>query len=511
MNVAKWLLALDQADGARRDRLALVDDEERLTHRQLRDRSFAAARALAEAGVRPGDRVLLVGENSAFWVASYLGGILHGAVVAPVSPSAPGEQFADIIADVSPAAACVGVKSAKQDDEIARRLQGTPLIRPADLYSAARALADEQSPAREDETAAPATSPATSTSPLAAIMYTSGSTGRPRGVMITHANVRANTQSILDYLRLDAGDRMMVVLPFYYCFGTSLLHTHLRAGSSLVLNNQFMFPDRVLRQMQAEACTGLAGVPSTYQILLAKSSLKSMRFPALRHVQQAGGRLPAAQLVQLADVLPCAKIFVMYGQTEATARLAYLPPEMLCKKPDSVGQAIPGVTLELVDEAGQPVKPGDVGQIVAAGENIAAGYWNDLEATRDTFRNGKLWTGDLAATDEDGYLSIVGRAKDFLKCAGYRVSAREIEDALLEFPGAIEAAVIAMPDALQGEAVRAFLVHRNPGDRTRGELETFCVQRLRPHLVPKDVVFVDALPKNDAGKVLKSQLREIHA
>jgi long-chain acyl-CoA synthetase len=343
---------------------------------------------------------------------------------------------------------------------------------------------------------------------LAALMFTSGSTGKPRGVMVSHHNIVANTTSIIQYIGLTKDDRIMAVLPFYYCFGTSLLHTHLRVGGSIVIDDRFMFPDKVLRRMQDTGCTGFAGVPSHFQILLGRSSLREVRLPALRCVQQAGGRLADRFLQELVQALPGSQVFVMYGQTEATARLSYLPPDMLHTKLGSIGRGIPGTTLKVLNHAGQPVCPGEVGEIVAEGENITLGYWQDEAETSHNFRDGQLYTGDLATVDEDGFIFIVDRAKDILKCGGNRVACKEVEDALLECHDLVEAAVVGVPDEVLGEAVKAFVV---PRDRTnlslRQRLNDFCVARLAQHLIPKEIVVLDALPKSETGKVLKQHLK----
>lgn len=182
----------------------------------------------------------------------------------------------------------------------------------------------------------------------AVLMYTSGTTHKPCAVRVSHHNIRANTESIIEFLDLSNEERIMVVLPFYYCFGTSLLHTHLRVGGSLVLSNSFTFTKTVLDMMQTYHCTGFAGVPSTFQTLIRNNSLRRLRMKSLKKVQQAGGKLPAAQLKELIDILPGVKIFVMYGATEATARLSYLPAGMLNEKMDSIGKGIPGVELKIL-------------------------------------------------------------------------------------------------------------------------------------------------------------------
>jgi acyl-CoA synthetase (AMP-forming)/AMP-acid ligase II len=300
----------------------------------------------------------------------------------------------------------------------------------------------------------------------------------------------------------------MAVLPFHYCFGTSLLHTHLRVGGSLVIDNRFMYPEAVLQRMRDTECTGFAGVPSHYQILLRRTSFARMSFPHLRYVQQAGGHLAPTFIKELRRAQPQVKVYVMYGQTEATARLAYVPPDLLDEKLGSIGKAIPGVTLRVLNEAGQEVRPGEQGEIVAEGKNIARGYWNDPRETAACFRDGKLYTGDLATVDEDGFIYVVDRAKDFIKCGGKRVSCRNIEEQLLEFEDVLEIAVIGVPDPLLGEAVKIFVVPKQKKQNGFAEhFQSFCKDKLPFQLLPREIVTLESLPKNNAGKILKQVLR----
>jgi len=201
----------------------------------------------------------------------------------------------------------------------------------------------------------------------AARLATTG--GAPKGVMVSHRNIECNTRDIISYLGLTPKDRVMVVLPFHYCFGISLLHTHLLAGASVVLNNGFkLYPEEVLQEMQQRECTGLAGVPSTYQILLRKSRFRELSFPALRWFQQAGGKLPNPYITEILGSFPAVRFFLMYGQTEATARLSYLPPERLGDKLGSIGKGLPSGRLEVLRPDGTPVRRGanETGEIVAS-------------------------------------------------------------------------------------------------------------------------------------------------
>jgi len=345
---------------------------------------------------------------------------------------------------------------------------------------------------------------------LAALMFTSGSTGRPRGVMVTHRNIMANTESIIDYLGLRDDDVMMTVLPFHYCFGTSLLHTHLRVGAELVIDHRFAYPDVVLDRMVETGCTGFAGVPSHFQILLRNSSIRGRKFPRLRHIQQAGGHLAPSFIRELRVILPDSRIFIMYGQTEATARLSYLPPEYIDTKSGSIGLGMPGVNLRVLNESGDDVAVGETGEIVAEGDNVAKGYWHAPEESALCFRDGRLYTGDIGRVDADGFIYVVDRAKDFVKCGGKRVSCRELEDRLLAFEELLEVAVIPVPDDVLGEAVKAFAVPRKvEGNGFQKRLLEFCRERMPAPLIPRDIVVVSSLPKSSGGKVMKACLRQL--
>ena len=302
---------------------------------------------------------------------------------------------------------------------------------------------------------------------------------------------------------------MMVILPFFYCFGTSLLHTHLRVGGTLVLANNFVYPETVLDLMEASECTGFAGVPSTYQTLLRNSTFPKRQIKSLRKVQQAGGKLQTVLIQELIRAVPCGEVFVMYGQTEATARLSYLPPALLATKLGSIGRGIPGVTLRVIGEDGLAVKPGDVGEIYAWGDNISPGYLDEPIANAQKFVDGVLHTGDLATVDDDGFIFIVDRKADFIKSYGYRVSSQQIEDCIVELPDVVTAAVIGEPDLVRGEAIKAFVVLRADARVATTDIIAHCAHRLTHYMVPKDVVFIDHLPTNAHGKIVKTELRKM--
>ena len=468
------------------------------------------ANILRDAGVARHDRVVIAMENSAEMAAAYLGTMKAGAVAVPLPAGPKTDRLAKAVADCTPAAAIVHASvvpeiAAAAPPNSIRRVFVAGRRRP-ELPLPAGCLALDDALAAASDTAPAVRSIDID---LAAIIYTSGSTGAPRGVMLTHRNIVANTRSIVSYLQLTSRDRVMCVLPFYYVYGLSLLHTHLAVGGSVVIDNRFTFPNVVLRAMRDHGVTGFAGVPSTFALLLHRSDLETTPLPALRYVTQAGGPLPPARLQEWLRRGPKVPFFVMYGATEAAARLTYLDPSELPAKIGSIGRAIPNVEIRIVKDDGSFAGPGEVGELVARGANIASGYWNDAEETREKFGPLGYRTGDLGYADADGCLFLVGRRHDMLKVGAHRVGAKEIEEVLNEFPGVFEAAVIAAPHDILGEVPIAFVAMANGGATEREALQAFCRSRLPAHKVPAGFAFRADLPKiGGVGKIDKQALRE---
>lgn len=340
----------------------------------------------------------------------------------------------------------------------------------------------------------------------AEIIFTSGSTGKPKGVMISHKNLIANTTSIVEYLKLTSDDRMLVVLPFYYCYGLSLLHTHLRVGGSIVFNNSFIFLGGVLKSLREHNCTGFAGVPTHFQILLRKSdSFKTTKFPDLRYVTQAGGKLAPIFIDEFRASHPEIRFVVMYGQTEATARLSWLPPELWETKKGSMGKGIPGVDLKVVNEKGKKIKPGEMGEVIARGDNIMTGYFADEEGTKNAIRDGWLHTGDLGTVDEEGYIYLTARSKEILKVRGKRISPKEIEAAILELPQVIDCTIEGIEDEIEGETLKATVVIKNDAANpiSRESIIDHCSKRLALYKVPQVYEFREELTISATGKKIK--------
>ncbi len=340
----------------------------------------------------------------------------------------------------------------------------------------------------------------------AEIIFTSGSTGEPKGVMLSHKNLVANTSSILEYLELTSEDRMLVVLPLYYCYGLSLLHTHLRVGGSIVFNNSFIFLGKVFKDLAEYKCTGFAGIPSHFQILLRISdTFKQTTFPDLKYVTQAGGKLATIFIDEFREAHPETKFIVMYGQTEATARLSWLPPEVYEKRKGSIGKGMPGVTLKVVNEKGEKIHPGETGEIIAQGDNIMMGYFHDEAGTEQTLRDGFLYTGDLGTVDEDDYIYLTARSKEIIKVRGKRVSPKEIEAVILEMPGVIDCTISSIDDEIEGESLKASVVVRKDfKDTLTGEaIKQHCSKHLALYKIPQVYDISDNMTLSATGKKVK--------
>jgi len=437
-----------------------------------------------------GQHIFLLSANNIFFLKAYLAIIKSGNICIPLDPSIEKENFRYINELTQP-------KLIFLTPDVERRLE---------LGSSSINVLPDSDAFAEKPVSGVASEKEFDRERCAEIIFTSGSTGKPKGVMISHKNLIANTSSIVEYLQLTPDDRMLVVLPFYYCYGLSLLHTHLRVGGSIVFNNAFIFLGGVLKSLIDNKCTGFAGVPSHFQILLRKSdSFKQTKFPDLKYVTQAGGKLAPIFIDEFREAHPNVRFVVMYGQTEATARLSWLPPEVYDRRKGSMGKGIPGVELRVISETGEPIKPGETGEVIACGDNIMMGYFADEEGTKNAIRNGWLYTGDLGTVDEDGYIYLTARSKEIIKVRGKRISPKEIEAVILALPEVIDCTIEGIEDEIEGEMLKATVTVRKDSisSLTREKLIQHCAQHLTLFKVPQVYEFRDDLTISPTGKKIK--------
>jgi acyl-CoA synthetase (AMP-forming)/AMP-acid ligase II len=341
---------------------------------------------------------------------------------------------------------------------------------------------------------------------LAMLLFTSGSTGAPKGVMLSHRNLLANADSILHELPICAEDRALVVLPFCHAFGNSVLQTHILSGATLLLYGALTFPVSIVEALRELGATSFSAVPEVYGMLLKYGRLGEQPLRQLRYMAVAGGELRYDLSAEIASRIAPAPFHVMYGQSEATARLASLPPQQFHFRRGSIGKPIRGVELCIVDETKRELPPGAIGMLCVRGDNVMLGYWQDPTATADVLSgDGWLRTGDLAHRDQDGYFYLHGRANMLVKVQGHRVHPAEIE-------GFVEGGfphirAVAIPIA-RGDETR-FALFLAPWDDRPIDVEKIratCQRELPSYKLPVYFKVLDRFPLTTGYKVDRAAL-----
>jgi amino acid adenylation domain-containing protein len=505
------------AESARRlpEKVALVSGARRLTYAQIDRASNALAHALGRRGVERGDRVIVLGDNTVETAIAFWGVLKANAIVSVVNPQTKADKLAYLLRDCRAAALISDARLLGVFAEVAARAPGLQTV----IVSGAAA--------REQVAALPggvvweealADGPADRPPPrrnldidLASIIYTSGSTGDPKGVMLTHRNMLTAASSITGYLENVEDDVILGVLPLSFDYGLYQMIMAFRAGARLVLERSFAYPTPVLETVVRERVTGFPGVPTMFATMGEMKNLGGFDFSAIRYVTNTAAALSVKNIDMLRRTFPAAKVFSMYGLTECK-RCTYLPPGDIERKPLSVGIAIPNTELWLVDERDQKLGPGQVGQLVIRGATVMRGYWEKPEETAKKLRPGPLpgemvlYTGDLCRLDEEGYLYFVGRMDDIIKSRGEKVAPKEVEHVVVEIAGVKEVAVVGVPDALLGQAVKAFVVLEQGAELAPADIVRECQKRLESFMVPKHVDIVGELPKTTTGKIKKTGL-----
>ncbi|MFD1926857.1 fatty acid--CoA ligase family protein [Sporosarcina siberiensis] len=341
----------------------------------------------------------------------------------------------------------------------------------------------------------------------AIILYTSGTTGQPKGAMLTHTNIYSNARDIADYLGFSADDRVVATLPVFHVFALSVVvNAPLLTGATVLLQPRFS-PAEVFKLVKEQKATVFAGVPTMYNFLYQYPDGKTEDFESVRLSISGGSSLPVSLLHDFEEKFDV-RISEGYGLSEASPVTCFNPLDR-DRIPGSIGTDIVNVENKVVNELGEDVKDGEVGELVVRGPNVMKGYYKMPEETEATIRNGWLYTGDMARRDENGYFYIVDRKKDLIIVGGYNVYPREVEEVLFAHRDIIEAAVVGVPDPDLGEEVLAFVVLKEGTSLTKAEVLTYCAARLAKYKIPKHIHFLDELPKNTTGKILKRSLKDL--
>jgi amino acid adenylation domain-containing protein len=474
---------------ARAEHPAVVERERVTRYGDLAARSLAIARTLRERRVEPGDRIAILLQRGGDAAAAFFGVLAGGAIAVQVNESLRPRQIEHILQHAG-VTALLG--SANLLGPLPRALRArvgvidTADIPPSGDFEPVLRVGDD----------------------VAHIIYTSGSTGLPKGVAISHANLWAGMAAVVGYLGITGDDRVASLLPFSFDYGLNQLLCCAGTGATLLVERSPV-PHRIVDTLRSWDVTVLPAVPPLWLQLLRVESFRERPFRSLRTMTNTGGRLPVDAVRKLRRFQPHADLVLMYGLTEAF-RSTYLAPEKVDRKPGSIGQAVPGAEILVLDADLEPCKPGETGQLVHRGATVALGYWDDPEATAQVFRPHPLrpagapetqravFSGDLVHRDEEGDLFFVGREDTLIKSMGYRVSPDEVAEVLYASGEIVEGLVTSEPDEARGARIVAYVVLAEHGALER--LEAFCARELPRYMQPHRIEARAALSRTASGK-----------
>ena len=490
MNLASIVTKAAEKDG---DHVAVKLDDAEFTYAQLDEASARVAGLLRARGIEAGDRVGIMLPNVPYFLACYYGVLRAGGVVVPMNVLLRKREVAFYLRDPE-AKLLFAWHDFAEDAQAGAEDAGVEcvVVTPGEfeeLLGAADPL-EEVHQADDDDTAV--------------ILYTSGTTGTPKGAELTHQNLTRNAKIATGLFDLGEDTVVLGALPLFHSFGqTCSMNATMSAGGTLTLIPRFD-PAKALEIIQRDDVNVFLGVPTMYGAMLHCSERDEFDVSKLEFCGSGGSAMPV-ELMRGFEEAFGAKVLEGYGLSETSPVASFNHPDRE-RKPGSIGTPIDGVEMKVVDEDGNPVDQGDVGEIVIRGHNVMKGYWNRPDATEESIRDGWFHSGDMATVDEDGYFFIVDRKKDMIIRGGYNVYPREIEEVLYEHPAVREAAVLGIPHDEYGEEVGAAVALKEGEEVSAEELRKFVKDQVAAYKYPRHVWFVDELPKGPTGKILKREI-----
>nr|WP_188631868.1 fatty acyl-CoA synthetase [Lentibacillus kapialis] len=491
------------------EKFALVYKGQRLNYAELDDLVNQTARAFMSDGMKKGDMVTVMSRNSLDFIVVNFALARMGAVMIPINYMLSGEDIQYILehADVSAFVASEEYASVLDKSAGMMDIRQRYLMDTLGRYDGDLAEWESLAEAREGQ-ATDLVDVTIDDDDLAHVLYTSGTESRPKGVMLTHKSLVSEYVSCMVDGKMDSGDVLVHALPLYH---SAQLHVFL--GPSIYLGASGIIlgeanPEVILRTIEDEGATQLFAPPTVWIALLRNPDFDKCDLSTLKKCYYGAAIMPREILKELAERLPNAQFWNFYGQTEVAPLATALQPEDQLRKLGSAGVPSLNVQTKIMDDAGNEVQRGEIGEIVHRTPHTMKGYLHDPDKTAEVFKNGWFHSGDLGVMDEEGYITIIDRKKDMINTGGVNVSSREVEETVYQIDGVAEVAVIGIPDAYWIEAVTAIIVPRADTKLTKEAVVTFCRERLSAFKVPKYVDFTDEMPKNPSGKVLKRTLRD---
>ena len=494
------------------DAVAVEDDGQILTYRDLELSARAVAGSLMANGVGHGDRVVLCMTNSVAFCAAFWGIVTAGAVAVPVNPGTKESKLAFILGNCAPKALILDTSTSQMGVAACRLADhAVPVFLSGDSseddpYENLDALINP------GQGAVSAVEPPLIDQDLAAIIYTSGSTGDPKGVMLSHLNMTSAARSVSQYLGYTQSDRIFCAIPMTFDYGLHQLTMSALIGAHLVVAPSFTKPFFALQHLARSGATVFPIVPT--MVPLIAPLCDRFDLSRIRLISSTAAALHAELIDKLQELFPSATVFSMYGLTECH-RCTYLPPAQLATRKTSVGLAIPNTQMWVVDDEGRAHEKSATGQLVIRGSTVMKGYWNNPEATARMLKPGPmpgeqvLYTGDTCRLDDEGYLYFVARSDDILKVRGEKVAPSEVERSLVAHPKVSEVCVMGETHPVHGQCCVAYACLEPGADLSGADLIDWCKTKLDPHAVPSRVSIVDAMPRSMNGKIDRGALRAL--
>jgi long-chain acyl-CoA synthetase len=487
------------------NREAVVDDNARLIYKDFDALANKLAYHLSELGVAKGDRIAILMPNSWEFAVAYYGITRIGAIAVLLNWRCSSSELEYMLNDS-------GAKYLLMHSEYWDKIEPLRNIGSLKAIYSCGSIIPGQTKDFQDllKTAPKARTPQISESDGAAILYTSGTTGRPKGALQTHRNCVSNAMIASKLAEGNERDRTLVIAPMFHATGiNSQLTAFLSIGGCCIIR-PFFLPNDTLTKIQEEKITFGAGVAAMFYFLLNLPDWNEYDLSSIRYFFLGGSPLPVELIKQLVAAMPNVKFGNVWGLTESTSIVTYNPHADILRVPESVGPPVPVLEVKVLNPDSKELSPGEVGELCVKGPSVVKQYWNNQLATEQTFVNGWLHTGDLGHKDEDGYVYIVDRIKDMIVSGGENIYCLEVENALMQHPAVLDAAVVGVPDPVMQEAVKAVICLRPGMSATEDEIKEHCKKLIASYKKPKYVVFSDSmLPRNPGGKVLKSALKDM--
>ena len=499
-----WFAVLAHHAGRSPDKAITVFEGEVTTYGEMAGRAVELAGGLAERGVGPGEVVALLSYNCPEFLETVFAANYLGAIAMPINWRLAAPEVRYILEHSGARVLVCDGALVDLADEATKGIEPT-LVR---ACISPAAVAGWTTFADLHSTPISAVRPPVAADDIHRLMYTSGTTGRPKGVMITHANLAWKNLAHIVEFGFTSDDLGLACGPLYHVGALDLTTTSLVAAGATTIIHRAFDASAVVDELERSRVSTVWLAPAMVNAIMALPDIERRDLSSVRVVVNGGEKMPVPLIERLQRTFPSAWFADAYGLTETVSGDTFLDRDSMVSKLGSVGRPCLYLELDVWDEAGTSLPPGERGEIVLRGPKVFAGYWRDPDATAAAFERGWFHTGDVGVRDEDGYLFIVDRFKDMIVSGGENIASSEIERVLYEHQAVLEAAVVARPDDRWGEVPVAFVVLRQDETATADELVDHCDAQLARFKVPKAITFLDALPRNPSGKVLKRELRD---